>query len=51
MQLRYQYRLYPDDGQRAALARLFGCVRVVFNDALGRVNPVKASNSHRAPWP
>jgi IS605 OrfB family transposase len=34
MQLRYRYRLYPSSGQRAALARAFGCARVVFNDAL-----------------
>ena len=34
MQLRYNYRLYPTPGQRAALARAFGCARVVFNDAL-----------------
>jgi len=26
MQLRYRYRLYPSPGQRAALARAFGCV-------------------------
>ena len=34
MQLRYNYRLYPRPGQREALARAFGCARVVFNDAL-----------------
>jgi putative transposase len=34
VQLRYNYRLYPTPGQRAALARAFGCARVVFNDAL-----------------
>ena len=34
MQLRYNYRLYPAPGQRTALARAFGCARVVFNDAL-----------------
>ncbi|HEY2268835.1 MAG TPA: RNA-guided endonuclease TnpB family protein [Streptosporangiaceae bacterium] len=34
MQLRYNYRLYPTPGQRTALARAFGCARVVFNDAL-----------------
>jgi hypothetical protein len=33
-QLRYNYRLYPTPGQRAALARAFGCARVVFNDGL-----------------
>ncbi|GGU99240.1 transposase [Streptomyces albospinus] len=34
MQLRYGFRLYPNGPQRAALARAFGCARVVFNDAL-----------------
>jgi putative transposase len=34
MQLRYNYRLYPTPGQRQALARAFGCARVVFNDGL-----------------
>jgi IS605 OrfB family transposase len=34
MRLRYNYRIYPTPGQVRALARLFGCVRVVFNDAL-----------------
>jgi len=34
MQLRYNYRLYPTQGQHAALARAFGCARVVFNDGL-----------------
>ncbi|WP_327315816.1 RNA-guided endonuclease InsQ/TnpB family protein [Streptomyces sp. NBC_01235] len=34
MQLRYGFRLYPDTGQRTALAKAFGCARVVFNDAV-----------------
>ncbi|HEX5565478.1 MAG TPA: RNA-guided endonuclease TnpB family protein [Streptomyces sp.] len=34
MQLRYAFRLYPNGPQRAALARAFGCARVVYNDAL-----------------
>ncbi|AXL88518.1 transposase [Streptomyces sp. CB09001] len=34
MQLRYAFRVYPDAGQRIALARAFGCARVVFNDAI-----------------
>src|SRR4051795_8845476 len=34
MQLRYNFRLYPDTSQREALARSFGCARVVFNDGL-----------------
>ena len=34
MQLRYNFRLYPAPGQRSALAKAFGCARVVFNDGL-----------------
>ncbi|NLU67152.1 RNA-guided endonuclease TnpB family protein [Streptomyces sp. HNM0574] len=34
MQLRYSFRVYPTPGQRAALARAFGCARAVYNDAL-----------------
>lgn len=34
MQLRYNFRVYPTPGQRIALARAFGCARVVYNDAL-----------------
>lgn len=34
VQLRYSFRVYPTAGQRSALARAFGCARVVFNDAL-----------------
>ncbi|WP_026930742.1 RNA-guided endonuclease InsQ/TnpB family protein [Glycomyces tenuis] len=32
--LRYQYRIYPTAPQRQMLARTFGCVRTVYNDAL-----------------
>lgn len=34
MKVRYQYRFYPTNQQQKALAQLFGCVRVVWNDAL-----------------
>jgi len=34
MKLRYQYRIYPTSEQQTALAQLFGCCRVVWNDAL-----------------
>jgi putative transposase len=34
MKARYQFRFYPADQQRLSLAQLFGCVRVVWNDAL-----------------
>jgi transposase len=56
MRLRYNYRLYPTPGQQAALARVFGCVRVVFNDGLrarqeafraGRRYPTNAELSAR----
>lgn len=34
MKARYRYRVYPTNAQKAALAQLFGCCRVVWNDAL-----------------
>ncbi|WP_282691899.1 RNA-guided endonuclease TnpB family protein [Streptomyces sp. CC208A] len=34
MQLRHNYRAYPDATQRRALAQAFGCARVVWNDCL-----------------
>jgi putative transposase len=34
VQLRYNFRVYPTPGQRIALARAFGCARVVYNDNL-----------------
>jgi putative transposase len=34
MLVRYRYRIDPTAGQRQALARAFGCARVVYNDAL-----------------
>jgi putative transposase len=34
MKARYQYRIYPTAQQRQDLARVFGCCRVVWNDAL-----------------
>jgi putative transposase len=44
MQLRYQFRVYPTPGQRIRAARVFGCRRVVWNDALGIQKARKASN-------
>ncbi|MEU3168194.1 transposase [Streptosporangium sp. NPDC006930] len=46
MQLRYRYRLYPDAAQCQALARAFGCARVVFNDGLRA-----RTDAHRAGLP
>jgi putative transposase len=34
VQVRYRYRIYPSPGQKQALARAFGCARVVYNDCL-----------------
>ena len=34
MKARFRYRFYPTDQQQQRLAQLFGCVRVVWNDAL-----------------
>jgi putative transposase len=34
VQVRYRYRIYPSPGQQQALARAFGCTRVVYNDCL-----------------
>ena len=34
MQMRYRYRIEPTPAQQRMLARVFGCCRVVFNDAL-----------------
>ena len=32
VQVRYRYRIYPTAGQQRALARAFGCARVVVHD-------------------
>ncbi|MEV3936973.1 transposase [Glycomyces sp. NPDC049804] len=34
MLLRYRFRVYPTASQRKSLARVFGCVRTVYNDAV-----------------
>ncbi|MDE5086014.1 MAG: transposase, partial [Trichodesmium sp. St16_bin2-tuft] len=34
MKARFKYRIYPTLGQKHRLARLVGCVRVVWNDSL-----------------
>jgi putative transposase len=34
MQMRWRYRIEPTPAQQRLLARVFGCARVVFNDAL-----------------
>ena len=45
MKARYRYRLYPTLSQQISLAKLFGCVRVVWNDALIHcINEYRAGN-------
>ena len=48
VQLRYAYRLNPTPGQGIALARAFGCARVVFNDAIAAR---RAAHDAGAPFP
>ncbi|MER5220650.1 RNA-guided endonuclease InsQ/TnpB family protein [Streptomyces flaveus] len=48
MQLRYRFRLYPEPGQRIAMARAFGCARVVFNDAVRAREDARAA---KKPYP
>ena len=46
--MRYNFRLYPTPGQRSALARAFGCARVVYNDVL-RIR--REAHEHDLPYP
>ena len=48
MLLRYRFRVYPTQPQRAALSRLFGCVRVVYNDA---ITARRAAHADGSPYP
>lgn len=46
MKARYRYRIYPTDEQKLALSKLFGCVRVVWNDALAHcIEKYKSAHS------
>jgi putative transposase len=49
VQLRYAYRLSPTAGQRQALARAFGCARVVFNDAVAARRAAHEAGVHDNP--
>jgi putative transposase len=40
---RYRYRLYPHPHQQMALAKAFGCARVVWNDALAKSRELYAA--------
>ncbi len=43
---RYRYRAYPTDGQAMAASRLFGCTRVVWNDALAAREHARRDGEH-----
>ena len=43
MHQRYRYRLCPHPHQRVALAKAFGCARVVWNDALAKSHELYAA--------
>nr|WP_211228610.1 RNA-guided endonuclease TnpB family protein [Glycomyces tenuis] len=45
---RYRFRLYPTASQREALARSFGCARVIYNDAIA---VRRAAHNDRSPYP
>nr|WP_026099469.1 helix-turn-helix domain-containing protein [Prochlorothrix hollandica] len=47
MKVRYQYRIYPTPQQVKGLNQLFGCCRVVYNDALAIVGSVPQGEK----WP
>ena len=47
MKARYRYRLYPTLQQQRALAKVFGCTRVVWNDSLALVCSVPEGEK----WP
>ncbi|MFD8381129.1 helix-turn-helix domain-containing protein [Streptomyces sp. NPDC059679] len=49
MQLRFQYSVTLTPAQRIRAARVFGCRRVVWNDALAMQKPRKASNKLLGP--
>jgi putative transposase len=49
MLLRYRYRLEPTVAQRQALARAFGCARVVFNDGLRLREAARAAGQPYVP--
>ncbi len=47
MKARYQYRIYPTTNQQVKLAKLFGCCRVVWNDALALIKSIPEGEQ----WP
>ncbi|MEU0785561.1 transposase [Streptomyces sp. NPDC006173] len=49
MYLRYSFRIEPTPSQRVALARTFGCARVVYNDALAVRKAAYQADKSRIP--
>jgi len=47
MKVRYRYRIYPTRQQRKDLEKVFGCCRVVWNDALALVKAIPRGQK----WP
>ena len=47
MKARYKYRLYPTALQVKKLSKLFGCCRVVYNDALAYCNDLYEQNQKK----
>ncbi|MEO0853518.1 MAG: RNA-guided endonuclease TnpB family protein [Cyanobacteria bacterium J06648_11] len=45
MKARYRYRIYPKPRQQVILAKTFGCVRVVWNDALAHCRSMRTDGS------
>ncbi|MDX2694680.1 RNA-guided endonuclease InsQ/TnpB family protein [Streptomyces ipomoeae] len=48
VQLRYSFRLYPKPAQAGALARAFGCARIVYNDVIAAR---QAAHANGLPYP
>jgi putative transposase len=50
MLVRYRYRIDPTAAQRQALARAFGCARVVYNDALAERRRASQAGEPERAW-
>ncbi|MFB8796688.1 MAG: RNA-guided endonuclease TnpB family protein [Microcoleus sp.] len=51
MKARYRYRIYPTDQQKRLMSQLFGCCRVVFNDALAYCQEVYKTQGKYCGYP
>lgn len=48
MKVRYKYRVYPTIHQEKDLGKLFGCCRVVYNDAKAYCDDLYEQNKKKA---